>query len=308
MHRQAVHRGRVNYEPNSLGGGCPFQAGTSGYMSFPQPIAEDKVRGKPELFSDHYSQARLFWQSQAPIEQAHIIGAFRFELTRVQTPAVRERVLAMLANVDDALVSGVADGLGMPVPDPMPLASNLPIPEFERSPALSLLSRPGETGIRTRRVAILVAGGVDATAARTIYAALLKDGAVPRMVGSKLGKVAACDGEALDVEITLEAGPSVLYDAVVIPDGDRAAQALSMDAHALDFVRQQYRHCKPIMAVGAGAALLARADVPATLPGGGPDPAIVAADSSALTKAIAAFKKVLAAHRSFERETDPPEV
>src|SRR5262249_49345064 len=29
MHRQAIHRGRVAYEPNSLGGGCPFQAGAA---------------------------------------------------------------------------------------------------------------------------------------------------------------------------------------------------------------------------------------------------------------------------------------
>ena len=149
MHRQAIHRGRANYEPNSLGGGCPFQAGSSGYRSFPEPIAEDKVRGKPELFSDHYSQARLFWISQSPAEKKHIIGAFRFELTRVQTPAIRIRTLSMLANVAPELADGVACGLGLSVPDAMALASTLPIPAYQPSPALSLLARPGETGVRT---------------------------------------------------------------------------------------------------------------------------------------------------------------
>ncbi len=91
MHRQAINRGRVAYEPNSLGGGCPFQAGAAGFTSFREPVAGDKVRGKPERFADHYTQATLFWNSQAPVEQAHIINAFRFELTRVQTPAIRER-------------------------------------------------------------------------------------------------------------------------------------------------------------------------------------------------------------------------
>ena len=113
MHRQAIPRGRVAYEPNSLGGGCPFQAGRSGFMSFPQPVDEDKVRGKPEKFAEHYDQATLFWNSQTDVEKQHIIRAYRFELTKVQTAAVRKRVVAQLRNVDEALARAVADGLGL---------------------------------------------------------------------------------------------------------------------------------------------------------------------------------------------------
>ena len=309
MHRQAVNRGRVSYEPNSLGGGCPFQAGmTKGFTSFPERIAEDKVRGKPELFADHYSQATLFFNSQTPVEQAHIAAAFRFELTRVQVPAVRQRVLALLANVDPTLAGAVATGLGMEVPAPLPLATDRPAPEYEPSPALSLLSRPGVTGIKTRRVAILVAPGVDATMVRTIYDSLLADGAVPRVVGSMLGKVKTLDGGTLDVEISLEAGPSVLYDAAVVPDGEDAVAALSRDAHALDFVREQYRHCKPILVLGAGAGLLQKASVPPALPDGSDDPGLLGAHGEDLKQALAAFKEALASHRSFARETDPPMV
>jgi catalase len=123
FHRQAIHRGRVAYEPNSLAGGCPFQAGAKGFRSFPEPVREDKVRGKPEKFADHYSQATLFYNSQSDIEKAHIIRAFRFELTRVQTPAIRERVVSQLVNVDEALAQAVADGLGIPLPTAQPLAS-----------------------------------------------------------------------------------------------------------------------------------------------------------------------------------------
>ena len=92
MHRQAIHRGRVTYEPNSLGGGCPFQAGRRGLRVVPRASREGrhKVRGKPERFADHYTQATLFWNSQTPVEKTHIVNAFRFELTKVQTPAVRE--------------------------------------------------------------------------------------------------------------------------------------------------------------------------------------------------------------------------
>ena len=122
MHRQAIPRGRVAYEPNSLGGGCPFQAGAAaGFTSFPQPTEGDKVRGKPEKFAEHYNQATLFWNSQTDVEKLHIIRAFRFELTKVQTPAVRKRVVAQLRNVAEELARAVADGLGMTeLPDAAP--------------------------------------------------------------------------------------------------------------------------------------------------------------------------------------------
>jgi catalase len=301
MHRQAIHRGRVNYEPNSLGGGCPFQAGKMGFTSFPERFTtEDKVRGNPALFAEHYGQARLFYQSQTPAEQAHIANAFRFELTRVQTPAVRQRILALLGNVDKDLVAKVAEGLGMEVPAPQPRAFDGEVPDYPPSPALSLMSRPGETGVRTRRVAILVAPGVDEVQVNNLYTGLLKAGAVPRLVGGMLGKVKSAGGTALDVEISLEAGPSVMYDGMIVPDG--AADALARNAHAIDFVREQYRHCKPILAMGSGADLLAKAMVPTTLPDGSNDPALL------VDGVLADFQAALAGHRAFARETDPPMV
>ena len=308
MHRQAINRGRVNYEPNSLGGGCPFQAGKAGFSSFPAPVNERKVRGKPETFAEHYGQARLFWTSQSAAEQAHIIAAFRFELTRVQTPAVRERMVAGLIHVDLALASAVAEGLGIALPAPLPRATDLPIPEYQPSPPLSLLSRPGATGIRTRRVVIFVADGVDGGMVRSLYASLLEDGAVPRLAGQRLGKVAPLAGEPLDAEITLEAAPSVLYDALVLPDGAAAAATLGQDASALQFIREQYRHGKPILAVGAGAGLLVSASIPPALPNGDPDPGLVGSAPADLPQALAAFKAVLAGHRVYARETDPPRV
>ncbi len=301
MHRQAIHRGRVSYEPNSLGGGCPFQSGRMGFTSFPERVAEDKVRGKPELFADHYSQARLFYKSQTAVEQSHIAAAFRFELTRVQTVAIRVRMLALLANVDADLAAKVAEGLGLEVPEPLPLATDAPIPDYPASPSLSLLARPGETGVRTRRVAIFVAPGVDGKQVEKVYADLVRDGAVPRLVSTMLGKVKAADGSALDVEVSLEAGPSVLYDGLIVPDGAKAVEALARNAHAIDFVREQYRHCKPILVMGAGETLLDKAMVPKALPDGSADPGLFDGD-------LDGFKQALGSHRAFARETDPPMV
>jgi catalase len=310
FHRQAIARGRVSYEPNSLAGGCPFQTGGSGYTSYPQRTEGDKVRGKPALFSDHYSQARLFWQSQTMIEQNHIIAAFRFELTRVQTVAVRQRVVSLLRNVDETLANKVAQSLGFATPEPAPLASDLPIPSYEISPPLSLLSRPGVKGIRTRRIAILVANGVKAATITTLYTEFLLSGAVPRLVASRLGTVQADDGSVLDVEVSIEAMPSVLYDAVVIPGATACIETLAADAQALEFIREQYRHCKAILVLGDAQALFAAAGIPGVLPNGEDDPAIVIADEheneNALNIAIDSFKVALSAHKLYEREVDPP--
>ncbi|WP_139311493.1 catalase [Desulfovibrio sp. DV] len=309
MHRQAIHRGRASYEPNSLGGGSPAQAGMKGYTSYPQQVAQDMVRGKAELFSDHYSQARLFWHSQTPTEQKHIASAFRFELTRVQTPAIRQRVLSLLVNVNPDLAGWVARELGMDVPAAMPLASELPIPQYEKSPALSLLFRPGHTGISTRRVAVLVAPGVEKTVVDTVYDSLLEGGAVPRLVGATLGKVATLEGGSLDVEISFETGPSVLYDAMVAPGGGEAVDALLHDANALGFVRDQYRHCKPLLILGrAGKDLLDKAGIPTELPDGAVDSSIIWLNGKTIAQALGEFKTALSGHRSYTRETDPPKV
>ncbi|MGN7510442.1 catalase [Aeromonas salmonicida] len=179
LHRQTIPRGRVAYEPNSLGGGCPFQAGTAGFVSFPQPLEGDKLRGKPEKFADHYTQAALFYESQTETEKAHIIGGFRFELSKVTVPAIRERMLASLVNVSADMTANIAAGLGMDVPEAMPkaLAQSEP-PEVLKSPALSLTALPGDGGIRTRKVAILIADGVHGASIVTLQTALVAAGAV----------------------------------------------------------------------------------------------------------------------------------
>jgi catalase len=304
MHRQAIPRGRVAYEPNSLGGGCPFQAGADGFMSFPEPMAEDKVRGKPEKFAEHYNQATLFWNSQTDVEKAHIVRAYRFELTKVQTPAVRRRVLATLRNVAEELAAAVAQGLGMPLPEALPRAlQRVPRPEVGSSPSLSLKARPGETGIATRRIAVLIENGF-AGASIAVHSALLAQGAVPRYVGPHLGSFESSDGAVVDAEISLETGPAVIYDAVVLPGG-AAAAALAKNGTAIEFAKDMYRHCKAILALGDAAAILAKAAIPTALPGGGADPGLIRAEVGD-DRAINAFIGAIASHRVYERETDPP--
>lgn len=307
MHRQAIHRGRVAYEPNSLGGGCPFQAGAQGFVSFPQPVQEDKVRGKPEKFADHYTQARLFYESQTPVEQAHIAGAFRFELSKLTVPAIRRRMLASLRNASEDLATRVAQGLGMELPDPLPRAIENPAaPEVTESPRLSLMSMPGDGGIRTRKVAILVADGVDADGVSILQAALLEAGAVPRLVGERVGAVRTASGDSLEADASMENAPSVLFDGLVLPDGAAAVEALRRNGHTLEFVKDTYRHCKTILALGASQSLLEAAGIGPTLPDGLPDEGVTAAPSDRAEEAATWFIGALAMHKHTARDSDPP--
>ena len=311
MHRQAIPRGRVAYEPNSLGGGCPFQTGAAGFGSFPEPLQGDQVRGKPEKFAEHYQQATLFWQSQSAPEQQHIIRAFRFELSKVQVPAIRQRVVAQLRNVAPALAQGVADGLGMlKLPEALPVLSKKPQkPEVTQSAALSLLSRPGVDGIKTRRIAIVLSDGADTEVAAELHAGLVGQGAVPRFLGVKLGAIEGASG-TLDVEGTLEILPSVLWDGVIVLDGP--SPSLCESGQAVEFLKDQYRHCKPILLFGGARALLEKLGLPlAGSDGDGPiggDPALLAFEADAAEAALAAFVEGLMQHRNFDRETDPPRI
>ena len=312
MHRQAIHRGKVAYEPNSLGGGCPFQAGAAqGFVSVPARIearaAQGKVRAKPEKFADHYTQAKLFFNSQSPFEQAHIAAAFRFELSKVTVPAIRERMVSSLRNVSEELANQVAAKLGITeMPEPMPKAlTSTPAAEVNMSPSLSLLARPGETGIQGRKVALLVANGVEAESLIKLHSKLFELGAVPRFVAPHIGPLTTSKGAVIDADASLENEPGFLFDALVLPDGERGVRELAKDGHTLEFIKDQYRHCKPIMVMTASTVLMHMAQIPPLLPSGNEDPGIVVGiDDSA----IAQFVSAIARHRHPERETDPPAV
>ncbi|TMA60101.1 MAG: catalase [Deltaproteobacteria bacterium] len=309
MHRQAIDRGRVAYEPNSLAGGCPFQAGVAGFTSFPEPLVGDQVRGKPERFADHYTQATLFWKnSQTAVEKAHIIRGFRFELSRTQVPAIRERVVAMLANVADDLAASVAEGLGMPVPEALPKVIENPVAEIDASPALSLFARPGDGNIRTRRIAILVADGVVGADLKVLHDGLAAQGAVPRFVSARLGSVVDIDGNRIECDATMEAIPAVLYDALVVPSGREAVKTLGNLGQAAGFVKEQYRHCKPILVLGAGQDLVENAGVPLTLSNGDPDPGLLQFPDHQVESALEQFITAIAKHRHFARQMDPPAI
>ena len=304
MHRQAIHRGRVSYEPNSLGGGCPFQAGAAGFVPFPEPIEAHEVRGKPEKFAEHFNQARLFYNSQTPTEQAHIQGAFRFELSKVAIPAIRARVVSMLRNVSDALATKLANDLGMELPPAMPpVLARAPKAEVLSSPPLSMTALPGTVGIQARKVAIWVADGVDAGQVARAFSALRSGGANPRLIGPRIGMFTAGNAEAVEATGSIETEPSVTFDGLVFPAGDDDfVSTFLADGRALEFGKDLYRHCKTMLLVGNAAGLLEAIGVP----DGDDLRAGIVIGHKANAAELATFSDALALHKHFSRESDPP--
>jgi catalase len=201
-------------------------------------------------------------------------------------------------------------GLGMdPMPAPLPLALPKPAkPEVQKSPALSLLARPGDGSLKGRKVAILVAPGVEGESVALAQAALLEQGAVARLVGTRIGSMATAGGDALEADASLENEPGFLFDALILPDGEEAVAALAQDGHTMEFIKDQFRHCKTILALGASVQLLAKAGLPVSMDksqaqGG---TGLLTAQAAEAGKAIAAFIAAMALHRHFGREMDPP--
>jgi catalase len=162
---------------------------------------------------------------------------------------------------------------------------------------LSLTARPGDGSIRGRKVAILAAPGVDAGSVARAEAALSKAGAVVRRLGARLGRVSTAGGETLEVDATLETMPSVLFDAVVVPDGPRAADELTTLGHVREFLRDQFRHGKAILMLGAGQRVAAEAGLP-----------VKDGSDWALVRDVEAFVEAVGKHRNWDRPTDPPRV
>jgi catalase len=115
-------------------------------------------------------------------------------------------------------------------------------PEVTESPALSLFARPGRGDVGGRKIAILVAAGVDGEGALMVHRALTGAGAVPRIVAARLGPVESATGDALEPDATFETMPSCLFDAMEVADGEASATALSSLVHAVELVKDQYRH------------------------------------------------------------------
>ena len=257
-----LFQGRANYEPNSLAEhdepGGPREDPVGGFRSFALPADGPKVRLRAESFADHYSQARLFYRSQTPIEQAHLASALVFELSKVQIEAVRTRILANLQNVDAELAGRVADGLGAALP-PKSQAAAQPF-DMDPSPALRIVGKYPDS-LMGRSVGILVSDGADGAVVKAVRKAAKAEGATVRIVAPKIGGVTLKDGKTLAADGQLAGTPSVLFDAVAVVLSKDGCARLMNDSAAIDFVHNAFVHLKAIGFTAAAQPLLDKAGV-----------------------------------------------
>jgi catalase len=270
-------RGRVNYEPNSWGLG-PREDRERGFTSYSATELGSKRRARGERFADHYSQARQFYVSQTEVERRHIIDALCFELSKVETLAIRERVVSHLRNIDDdELAPAVASGLGLSAMPSAATPARAPLLELPPSSALSIVSN-GPASFRGRKLGILVSEGADIELFNALARTLALEGAWREVIAPAVGGVTASDGSQITAQQQLEGGPSVLYDAVVLllaPDG--VAPLLDRPA-ARQFVTDAFVHAKFIGYTAGARPLMDEAGLANKLDGGcvplaGPDDA-----------------------------------
>lgn len=251
--------GRANYQPNSWGEG-PRESPQRGFRSFAAEEEGRKVRLRPESFADHYSQARQFFISQTATEQRHIVMALTFELSKCENPAIRERMVSHLLNVDETLGAAVADKLGIrDLPEPADAAVS-PRDDLPASPALSIIEN-GPESFAGRKVGVLVSPGTDAALLKELRAAIESEGAVLEIVAPKVGGVEAADGSWIEAGHMIDGGPSVLFDAVALLLSEEGAERLAGEAAARDFVADAFAHCKFIAFTPDAVALLRKAGV-----------------------------------------------
>jgi catalase len=261
-------KGRANYEPNSWGAaGGPREAPARGFRSTRVALSGDKLRARAERFADHYSQARQFYISQTEVEQKHIADALTFELSKVETPVIRVRVVSHLRNIDEALAKRVADGLGLAALPPAADAARPTRADLPPSRALSIVANPPGS-LRGRKLGVLLTDGADGALFDALVAAVEAEGALLEVVAPKVGGATLSSGTLVEARQQLKGGPSVLYDAVAVLSSAAGTELLVNDPAARDFLADAFGHCKFIALHPSAVPLVAKAGLPPDLDDG----------------------------------------
>ncbi|MCW3170819.1 catalase [Chryseobacterium sp. 09-1422] len=261
--RQQIAKGKVSYEPNSMGGGCPFQAmmKDGGFASQEERIEGHKVRTRSASFVDHYSQAKLFFNSQSTFEKTHLQNALVFELSKVTIPEIRERMVGQLAFVDKDLANDVASRLGVEVKilnqpnqsvpadaDSASLQSKEIEPATKFSKALSMANTVKDT-IESRVIGFMMTDGFDAASTDRLIEKLEGQGGVVQYIADSVAPVKSSDGQAYIPDHALSTTSSVCFDALYVCAGEKSAEGFTRPGNknmTVDFINEAFRHCKAI--------------------------------------------------------------
>lgn len=256
MHQMSIPRGQASYQPNSIDQNWPTEtapaAHDGGFESYQERIDGKKIRARSDSFSDHFSQARLYYQSLAPHEQKHVVDAYTFELSKVQRLHIREReVQQILSHIDLDLAQQVGKNLGIEV-----TASKqaMRTSSVTKSAKLSFEAFV-PSDIKARKIAVLVHDKVNQASIDAIQKWAKAEHAVAHIltptpapvINHQHGKVASNGMQ--------KAEPSIAYDAVIVVDGDNDAE-VKQDGVTKHYILEAYKHLKPIVFLGTKKNLL----------------------------------------------------
>ncbi|NMR34382.1 catalase [Chryseobacterium aquaticum] len=261
--RQQIAKGKVSYEPNSIGGGCPFQAmmKEGGFTSNNERVDGNKVRARSNSFVDHYSQAKMFFNSQSEPEKTHLQNALVFELSKVTFPEIRERVVGQLNFINKDLASYVAKRVGVEVKkldmpnqsisadaNPANLQSEEREPATKSSEALSMENTMKDK-IESRIIGFIMANGVNTQDVKSLKNKLENKGAVVQIIGPSVASVIADDGTVFEPKHSITSVASVSFDALYICSGKQSVKELMHPEQkpiVTEFINEAYKHCKAI--------------------------------------------------------------
>lgn len=287
---QHIHKGKANYEPNSVDNNYPREAKDDkhAFSSYPERIEGSKLRVRAESFADHFSQATLHYQSLSKHEQQHIKDAYAFELSKVKAKEIRQRVVTeLLSNIDQDLAKYVADELGLK-PDIKSLDSKKII-----SKKLSIDAFPAPD-IKQRKIAVLVHEGANESTVNTIKNWAEENSALAEVLAPNAAPVKSSEGKEIAVDGRQNGEPSVTYDAVVVVDGDNFDQ-FKADGVAKHYVLETYKHLKPIVLLGDKSKLLEILNLKE-------DKSLFVCQN--FSEVQDAFKKAIQQHRNWKREEE----
>ncbi len=268
--RQTINRGQVSYHKNSLQNNTPnpVPRANGGYEHYQEKVDGRKIRARSQGFEDHFSQARLFWNSMTPIEKEHITKAFCFEVGKVQSMDVRKQVVEMVAHISHDLAKTLGEKVGV-------TATIETIPEeteTKQSPAVSMYTNPIRF-VETKKVAVIIQKREEA---KPLIEALEAAGIVVEIVSDRQGTL----GDVIS-DHTFDTASPVLYDGLIV--ATKFEDALTQ-RKVETFIDEVYNHYKAIGYTDEDVIQVAYSKAPGVV------------------KGLEAFIDALATDRHFDRE------
>lgn len=240
----------VNYHKNQLADNTPeetsFEEG--GYLHYPEKVEGHICSEAPsESFKDHFSQARLFWNSLANYEKKDLTDTFIYHLQYVKRKDIRQRNVEMWANVDKEMATTIAKNIGVEAPE------NSHVNVSESSPALSMANT--DSYADTQKLAVLIGNEFNSKEVKDVIEILKDHGVFIDIISQNLGKVTGDDGSELKVDETFTTKFPVLYDSIYIVGGKVDKQE-EFNQAIMEFYYDSYKHYKPIGIASSGESFM----------------------------------------------------